>query len=117
MKVLTFTSLFPNRAKPAHGVFVYQRMSHFARRAGNSVVAVAPVPYFPSGLPSSKWKAFSQTPRREQIGNLTVYHPRYLLLPRISMLLHGWLMFLGSYLLVRRLHYQLDFDCIDSHYV
>ena len=33
------------------------------------------------------------------------------------MLLHGWLMFLGSYLLVRRLHYQLDFDCIDSHYV
>jgi glycosyltransferase involved in cell wall biosynthesis len=31
--------------------------------------------------------------------------------------LHGLLMFLGSFLLVRRLHRQFRFDCIDAHYV
>jgi glycosyltransferase involved in cell wall biosynthesis len=31
--------------------------------------------------------------------------------------LHGLLMFLGSFLLARRLHRQYHFDCIDAHYV
>lgn len=117
MRVLTYTSLFPNQLEPAHGVFIYQRMSHFARRDGNEVVVVAPVPYFPSWLPGEKWKIYSEVPRQEKIGNLTVYHPRYPLIPKISMPLHGWLMFLGSYTAVRRLCRQTQFDCIDAHYV
>src|SRR5262249_6143391 len=45
------------------------------------------------------------------------YHPRYALLPGLLMPLHGLLMFVGSFLLVRRLHRQDRFDCIDAHYV
>jgi glycosyltransferase involved in cell wall biosynthesis len=56
-------------------------------------------------------------PRVEQIGELTVYHPRYLLLPKISMAIHGLLIFLGSFRLVRKLHKEIRFDCIDAHYV
>jgi teichuronic acid biosynthesis glycosyltransferase TuaC len=48
---------------------------------------------------------------------MDVYHPRYLLLPKISMPFHGLLMFAGSLKLVWQLHKSRKFDCIDAHYV
>ncbi len=113
MRVLTFTSLFPNRLQPTNCVFIHQRMNHFARRPGNEVVAVAPIPYFPL----TRYRALSQVPPLEQIGNLITYHPRYLLVPGVSMPLHGWLMFAGTMRLARRLHQEKKFDFIDAHYV
>jgi glycosyltransferase involved in cell wall biosynthesis len=117
MQILTFTSLFPNAADKTFGVFIYQRMAHVDKRAGNKVHVVAPVPYLPSWLKSSRWGAMARIPKVEQIGELTVYHPRYLLLPKVSMAFHGILIFLGSFLLVRRLHKKVGFNCIDAHYV
>jgi len=117
MKILTYTSLFPNRMQPAHGVFVYQRMAHFARRPGNSVVVVAPVPWVPKFISASNYRKVREIPHEEQIGELTVYHPRYLLVPRISMPLHGLLMFLGSCGLARKLQREHGFAAIDAHYV
>lgn len=117
MRVLTFTTLFPNQLNPTNCIFVYHRMSHFARRPGNEVVVVAPVPYFPSWFPSSKWHSLSQVPRQERLGNLLTYHPRYPLVAGLSMPLHGWLLFLGSLALVRRLHQEKKIDFIDAHYV
>jgi teichuronic acid biosynthesis glycosyltransferase TuaC len=117
MKILTFTSLFPNQKRPDFGIFIFQRTSHIARRPGSLVQVVAPVPYFPSWIPSKRWGTYGQLPRQERIGNLDVYHPRYPLLPSLFMPLHGLLMFLGSLLLVRRLHRQFHFDCIDAHYI
>ncbi len=117
MKVLTYTSLFPNAAQPILGVFIYQRMAHFAARSGNSVHVIAPAPYLPSWLPGEQWRKYRDIPNQEQIGGLTVYHPRYLFLPKISMPLHGLLMFLGSVRLARRLHRQHRFDCLDAHFI
>src|ERR1700693_3955337 len=117
MRILTFTSLFPNAKQEHLGIFVYQRMAHVARRPGVQVEVVAPVPYFPSRLHIRRWKEMSQIPKKETIGNLTVYHPRYLHLPKISLPLQGLHMFLGSFLLVHRLQERMNFDCIDAHYV
>lgn len=117
MRILTFTTLFPNAKQPLHGIFVYQRLAHLAKRQGNLVEVVAPVPYFPSWIPSSRWGVFGQVPKQERIGDLVVHHPRYPLLPKISMALQGLLMFLGSFSLVLRLHRRIDFHCIDAHYV
>jgi teichuronic acid biosynthesis glycosyltransferase TuaC len=116
MKILTFTSLFPNAFRPEFGVFVYQRMAAVARRPGNEVQVMAPVPYFPSWIPIQRWSNFTRIPKRETIGLLEVLHPRYPILPRI-MLLHGLLIFLGSVMGARRLHRQYHFDCIDAHYI
>ncbi len=116
MRILTFTSLFPNAKQPLLGIFIYQRVAHLARRPGVQVHVVAPVPYFPSWLPGPR-RALRQIPRQERIGELTVYHPRYFLLPKLSMPLHGWLMFLGSRRLVRQLKKEIQFDCIDGHYI
>src|SRR5947208_5432961 len=117
MRILTFTTLFPNAAARNFGIFIYQRMAHVNRRAGNSVTVVAPVPWAPAWIPSSRWKSYAHIPKVEQIGELTVYHPRYFLVPKISMYVHGLLIFLGSFFLVRRLQKEIGFDCIDAHYV
>jgi len=117
MRILTFSSLFPNATDKTFGVFIYQRMAHVHRRPGNQVCVVAPVPYFPSWLRIARWRALGQIPRIEEIGGLTIYHPRYLMLPRVSMYVQGLLIFLGSFLLVRKLHRQNSFDCIDAHYI
>jgi teichuronic acid biosynthesis glycosyltransferase TuaC len=117
MRVLTFTSLFPNSVQPWHGFFVYQRVAHLARRSGNVVNVVAPVPYLPSWIPFVRWGPARSIPSQELVGELDVSHPRYFLLPKISMPYHGLLMFAGSLSLVRRLHETKKFDCIDAHYV
>lgn len=117
MRILTFTSLFPNSVQPWHGIFIYQRVVHVARRPGNSVTVVAPVPYAPSWISTPRWREARSIPAREAFGGLNVYHPRYFLLPKISMPFHGLSMFAGSLTLVRQLHEKMRFDCIDAHYI
>jgi len=117
MRVLTFTSLFPNAAEPLLGVFVQQRMTHFAKRPGNLVKVLAPIPYFPRWLPAANWGRRRRVPKKEEIAGLEVYHPRYLLIPKISMPLQGLSMFASSFSLASHLHRESRFDCIDAHYV
>ncbi len=117
MRILTFTSLFPNTVQREHGIFVLQRVAHLARWPGNEIKVVAPVPYFPRWLRIDGWHEFSLVPHTEWTGGLEVFHPRYPLLPNISMPLHGLLMFLSSVRRVRQLHRGKAFDCVDAHYV
>jgi teichuronic acid biosynthesis glycosyltransferase TuaC len=116
MRILTFTSLFPNAVQREFGVFVHQRVAGLARRAGHQIQVMAPVPCFPSWLPTRRWHMFSQIPQTEIVGTLPVVHPRYLLLPGI-MPLHGFLIFLGCLREARHLHRRYHFDCMDAHYV
>jgi len=117
LRVLTFTALYPNKANPLQGIFIHQRVKHLARRPGNFAEVIAPVPYFPSWLPFDRWRKFSQIPLEEEIDGLRIHHPRYPLLPGISMPAHGMLMYLASLSLARGLHGEKRFDCIDAHFV
>ena len=103
--------------QPWHGSFVYQRVAHLARRPGNSVTVVAPVPYAPSWISTQRRREASSISVCEKFGELIVYHPRYFLLPKISMPFHGLSMFAGSLGTVRQLHEKMKFDCIDAHYI
>jgi len=117
VKILTFTSLFPNRTKPQLGIFIFQRVFHLSRQRNNQVRAVAPVPFYPRWLKWGKWEASAHVPVQEQLQGLDVYHPRYFLLPKISMPFHALFMFLGSLWKVRSLHREQHFDCIDAHFI
>jgi glycosyltransferase involved in cell wall biosynthesis len=117
MRILTFTSLFPNQMNPNFGIFIRQRTSHLAKRDGNSVEVVAPVPYIPKFLWRTARGSAGLIPPKEEIGRLQVHHPRYPLAPGISMPLHGLLMYAGCLGYVRSLHRKHRFDCIDAHYV
>ncbi len=117
MKILTFTSLFPNSLEPNYAGFVLQRISHLAQRRGNHVEVVAPLPYVPTFLKRTAKGRMASIPSVETIAGLRVHHPRYPLLPKISMPLHALLIYGGCQGLVRALHREHQFDCIDAHYV
>ncbi|MEO9190081.1 MAG: glycosyltransferase family 4 protein, partial [Acetobacteraceae bacterium] len=51
LRLLTFSTLYPNAARPNHGIFVENRLRHLVGSGEVSSVVVAPVPYFPSAAP------------------------------------------------------------------
>jgi teichuronic acid biosynthesis glycosyltransferase TuaC len=116
MKVLVFTSLYPNNIWPNHAVFIRERMTQVARLDACEVKVVAPVVYFPSINVNWRW-SFSQVARREVGNGIEVYHPRYFLIPKVGMALYGWIMFLSVLPIVRKIQRDFDFDLIDAHYV
>ena len=60
MKILVYTTLFPNHLQPNNAIFIKQRMFHFARLKDCEIKVVAPVPYFPSLPLNSKWSRYSE---------------------------------------------------------
>jgi glycosyltransferase involved in cell wall biosynthesis len=116
MNVLIFTSLYPNNIWPHHGVFVKERMTKFAQLEGCKAKVVAPVPYFPP-LKISRRAQFSQIVQQESIEGLEVYHPRYFMIPKVGMVLQGFLMFLFALPCVQKIQSDFHFDLIDAHYV
>ena len=115
MRVLTFTTLFPNNIWPRQGVFIKERMSHVARLGGCDVTVVAPVPYFPP-IRVSQRQRFRQVEYEELIDGFQVFHPRYFMVPKVGMTSYGVTMFLSVASLVRRIQRRFDFDLIDAHY-
>lgn len=118
MKLLTFTSLYPNAAQPTHGVFVENRLRRLVAAGTIESRVVAPVPWFPSGLSAfGRYGAFARVPRREERHGLALYHPRFAAIPMVGMALSPDLMARGARRSVMHLiESGYDFDIIDAHY-
>jgi len=80
VKLLVFSSLFPNVTERHHGVFVKNRLEHYLDRHGGSATVVAPVPLAPPVGPR-RWTRWRDVPRHEHVDGLSVFHPRYLAPP------------------------------------
>ncbi|MGI9500830.1 MAG: glycosyltransferase, partial [Geminicoccaceae bacterium] len=83
MKILMFSSLFPNAKEPQHGIFVKTRLLHYLRHHDADVRVIAPVPFSPPVGPAH-WQRYRDVPEIEEIDGLTVHHPRFLALPGIG---------------------------------
>ncbi|MGE0744152.1 MAG: glycosyltransferase family 4 protein [Rhodospirillales bacterium] len=118
MKVLTFSTLYPNAATPHHGVFVENRLRQLVATGQVETRVVAPVPWFPfTAARFGDYARFARAPAREVRHGIAVEHPRYLLLPKVGMTLAPFALFLGALPAVRRaLANGFDFDLIDAHY-
>lgn len=118
IRVLTFTTLYPNAAQPVHGVFVENRIRHLAASGEVAVEVVAPVPWFPlAGAVFGRYGAFARAPRRETRAGLTVHHPRYPVIPKLGMALAPQLLYRAVRPFVSRLVQDgRGFDLIDAHY-
>jgi glycosyltransferase involved in cell wall biosynthesis len=116
MKVLVFTTLYPNNVWPTGGVFIKERMIHFARLDDCTVKVVAPVPYFPRLKINWRWQ-FSQVAKKEIRDDIEVYHPRFLMVPKVGMVFYGLMMFFSVVMLVKKLRRTFEFDLIDAHWV
>jgi teichuronic acid biosynthesis glycosyltransferase TuaC len=117
MKVLVYSCLFPNHLQPNKAVFIKHRMHHFAQLKGCEIRVVNPVPFCPSLSFLEKRYPAARVRRKELIESIEVYHPRYVLIPKISMPLHGIFLYLSSLNLLRRIETAFPFDLIDGHYI
>ncbi|HZL60617.1 MAG TPA: glycosyltransferase family 4 protein [Stellaceae bacterium] len=117
LRLLTFTTLYPNAAMPVHGIFVENRLRHLVAGGNAESRVVAPVPWFPSTQPRfGRYAHFAAVPRDETRHGIEIVHPRYPLLPRIGMSLAPLLLYRATLPVLRRLQVERDFDVIDAHY-
>src|SRR5206468_2722047 len=117
MRILSFTTLYPNAMQPIHGVFVENRLRHLAA-AGAEVKVVAPVPWFPFAGPwAGRYARYAGVPQREKRHGLDVLHPRYPTIPKIGMTIAPILLALSQRPVIAKLLAEgYDFDLIDAHY-
>ncbi|MBL4612514.1 MAG: glycosyltransferase [Emcibacter sp.] len=120
MRVLTFTSLYPNGLHPRHGIFVKNRMDYFDRIEGTSRKVIAPVQYVPllGLLPNSRFHQLNQIPQEEQQGDVPVYHPRYMTIPGTNIINVADAMAKAAHKILPEIYKgQENFELIDAHYL
>ena len=118
MKILTFSTLFPNSEKPGHGIFVETRLRHLVASGRVESRVVAPVPWFPSTNPRfGSYARFAKAPQHEVRHGIPVAHPRYLVVPKVGMNLAPALLAQAAKpAIARMIDEGFDFDLIDAHY-
>ncbi len=118
IRLLTFSTLFPNEAAPNHGVFVENRLRHLIGSGGVTAQVLAPVPWFPSRHKRfGAWARHAAVPATETRHGLLVHHPRFLAIPRIGMRAAPHLLYQAAARALARLLAQGNtFDLIDAHY-
>lgn len=119
LRILTFSTLYPNGAQPNHGVFVENRLRHLVGTGKVESVVVAPVPYFPAGVPGlDRWSIYASVPHCETRHGLTAHHPRYPVIPRIGANVAPLLLAAGCLRMIESVARSgYDFDLIDAHYM
>jgi glycosyltransferase involved in cell wall biosynthesis len=124
IRLLTFSTLYPNQAQPHHGVFVENRLRHLIESGEAESTVLAPVPFYPNApgfgaLGRQRgWDRLAHVPAHEIRHGLAVHHPRYLAIPGIGMNLAPALLYHTALRAARRLQAQgVAFDVIDAHYV
>lgn len=118
INILTFSSLYPNAAQPIKGVFVENRLRHLIAGGEVRVRVVAPVPWFPFASDRfGSYGVFARVPRYEVRHGIEIWHPRYLVIPKIGMSIAPLLMAWAARRTMRKLQKRgFDFDLIDAHY-
>jgi glycosyltransferase involved in cell wall biosynthesis len=119
IRLITFSTLYPNAVQRTHGVFVENRLRQLLASGRAVSRVVAPVPYFP--FTSQRFGAyadFARVPAAEERHGIALTHPRYPLIPKIGMNLTPY--FLATFALPAvkaAIAAQGGADIIDSHYL
>jgi len=118
MKLLTFSTLFPNKQRPSHGIFVETRLRYLLASRELESRVVAPVPWFPfKHARFGLYATHAQVPASEIRHGVQVSHPRYPVIPKVGMSVGPIL--LANALkstIARTIDEGYDFDVIDAHY-
>ena len=118
MKILTFTTLFPNMVKPNQAIFVETRLRHLVGSGQVESRVVAPVPWFPiASKRFGQYGDFARVPALENRFGIEVLHPRYPVIPKVGMNFSPALLARSTRPTIgRMLDEGYDFDLIDAHY-
>ncbi len=119
LRLLTFSTLYPNTAQPNHGIFVENRLRHLVASGAATSTIVAPVPWFPSrDARFGEWARCAAAPAEEMRYGLRVLHPRYAAPPRLGMYTGPWALLRAGRAALAQLFAEGErFDAIDAHYL
>ncbi len=119
VRLLTFSSLFPNSVRPNHGIFVENRLRHLVASKQASSMVLAPVPWFPSrSARFGDWALNARVPAVEIRHGIQIRHPRYPVVPKFGMSAAPWLLYRAMLPQIAGLLAEGNrFDAIDAHYV
>ncbi|MDB5412169.1 MAG: glycosyltransferase family 4 protein, partial [Rubritepida sp.] len=119
LRLLTFSTLYPNAEQPHHGVFVENRLRHLVASGEASSTVLAPVPWFPStSRYFGRWSRYAAIPLREERYGLAVHHPRFAAVPGLGMFTGPLALYAAARrALARMLAEGTRFDAIDAHYL
>lgn len=107
MKVLVFTTVFPNSAQPTQGSFVFERIRHLADLA--EIRVVAPVGW--------RVRLRAHVPRSHSTDGIDVSHPTFWYVPGVLKALDGLFLFCSALPTLRRMRRDFPFELIDAHFV
>jgi glycosyltransferase involved in cell wall biosynthesis len=118
LRVLTFSTLYPNAARPQHGVFVENRLRHLIASGQVEGTVLAPAPWFPSSHALfGEYALHAKVPGREIRHGLEIIHPSYVVVPKIGMSIAPALLYCGARIALRKMLAEgRRFDLIDAHY-
>jgi len=111
--------LYPNNKDPKHGIFVETRLRHLIKDfPAIKPVVIAPVPWFPfSSKRFGEYAKYAGVVKQETRNGIEVYHPKYLVIPKIGMYLTPLFMSRAISNTFKKIQSQGEFiDLIDGHY-
>lgn len=119
LKVLTFTSLYPNTEMPQLGVFVENRLRNLLQDTDIESHVFVPVPWFPfSQYCGEKYAKYARISKKDNRHGIKVTYSRYFHLPKIGMNMQAISMAISSYFQIKRIIREgYNFELIDAHYV
>ncbi|MGK2910509.1 MAG: glycosyltransferase [Sphingobium sp.] len=117
IRVLMLSTLFPDISRPNFGVFVERQARELAIRPEAYVTVVAPIGIPPWPLSNAdQYLPLTRLPQKERWRDLTVYRPRFPILPKIGGRFNVATMTRAILPLIRRLHGERPFDVIDASF-
>lgn len=119
MNILTISSLYPNKEQKRHGVFVENRLRKLHEKYPDvNITVIAPVPYFPfKSKVFGLYGSYARVSKIDHRNGVTIYHPRYLVIPKIGMRLTPYFYYFSIKKLVKKLVKKgQEFDLVDAHY-
>jgi len=118
IRLVTFSTLYPNAVMPRHGIFVENRLRALLASGRVATTVLAPVPWFPfRGARFGGYGAFAAVPPAEIRHGLEVLHPRYPLIPKVGETVAPRLMALALERPLRRLLARRPADVLDAFYL
>jgi len=117
MKVLVISHMYPSTFNEIGGIFVHEQIrALMAENVEVQVISSVPWTPFPINYLSSKWKKYSEVPKREIREGINVWYPRCVTFPRAWFFeSSGQRMYLGIKDVIAKIYQEFQFDLIHAH--
>lgn len=115
LRLLSLSTLYPAPPRPGFGRFVKNQMETLAQRGDWHVTVINPIG-LPPLLPLARYAPLRAIPAVEPGDPITVWHPRFAIVPGLSGRFNPALIARAVLPLARRLHAETPFDLVDAQF-